>query len=124
MSAVNAMLILGVLMIAAGCWCLIRTYHMLKITIGIEVMVKAVTMFLMLAGRVSGRVALAQSFVITVMLEGGYLSDVPITIAAIDPCYSCTDRMLIDLVADLLYVWADPQMKAHYMAHRAEGGRG
>ena len=28
MSAVNAMLILGVLMIAAGCWCLIRTYHM------------------------------------------------------------------------------------------------
>ena len=68
MSAVNAMLILGVLMIAAGCWCLIRTYHMLKITIGIEVMVKAVTMFLMLAGRVSGRVALAQSFVITVMV--------------------------------------------------------
>jgi len=62
------MLILGVLMIAAGCWCLIRTYHMLKITIGIEVMVKAVTMFLMLAGRVSGRVALAQSFVITVMV--------------------------------------------------------
>lgn len=32
--------------------------------------------------------------------------------------------MLIDLVSDLLYVWADPQMKAHYMAHRAEGGRG
>jgi len=28
------------------------------------------------------------------MLEGGYLSDVPITIAAIDPCYSCTDRMI------------------------------
>jgi NADH-quinone oxidoreductase subunit D len=26
------------------------------------------------------------------MLEGGYLADVPITIAAIDPCYSCTDR--------------------------------
>lgn len=28
------------------------------------------------------------------MLEGGYLSDVPITIAAIDPCYSCTDRSI------------------------------
>lgn len=28
------------------------------------------------------------------MLEGGYLSDVPITIAAIDPCYSCTDRAI------------------------------
>ncbi|MCL1906108.1 MAG: nickel-dependent hydrogenase large subunit [Clostridiales bacterium] len=26
------------------------------------------------------------------MLEGDYLADVPIIIAAIDPCYSCTDR--------------------------------
>ncbi|MEN6316254.1 MAG: nickel-dependent hydrogenase large subunit [Clostridiaceae bacterium] len=29
------------------------------------------------------------------MLEGGYLADVPIIIAAIDPCYSCTDRAII-----------------------------
>jgi len=29
------------------------------------------------------------------MLEGGYLADVPITIAAIDPCYSCTDRAVV-----------------------------
>ncbi|MCE5196227.1 MAG: nickel-dependent hydrogenase large subunit [Negativicutes bacterium] len=29
------------------------------------------------------------------MLEGGNLADVPITIAAIDPCYSCTDRAII-----------------------------
>lgn len=29
------------------------------------------------------------------MLEGGYLADVPITIAAIDPCYSCTDRAIV-----------------------------
>lgn len=28
------------------------------------------------------------------MLEGEYLADVPITIAAIDPCYSCTDRAI------------------------------
>lgn len=28
------------------------------------------------------------------MLEGGHLADVPITIAAIDPCFSCTDRMI------------------------------
>lgn len=28
------------------------------------------------------------------MLEGGYLADVPITIAAIDPCFSCTDRCI------------------------------
>jgi len=29
------------------------------------------------------------------MLEGGYLADVPIAIAAIDPCYSCTDRAIV-----------------------------
>lgn len=29
------------------------------------------------------------------MLEGGHLADVPITIAAIDPCYSCTDRAIV-----------------------------
>ena len=29
------------------------------------------------------------------MLEGGYLADIPITIAAIDPCYSCTDRAIV-----------------------------
>lgn len=31
---------------------------------------------------------------ITYMIEGGYLADVPIVIAAIDPCFSCTDRMI------------------------------
>ena len=29
------------------------------------------------------------------MLKGGKLADVPITIAAIDPCYSCTDRAIV-----------------------------
>jgi len=28
------------------------------------------------------------------MLEGGYLADLPIVIAAIDPCFSCTDRLI------------------------------
>lgn len=31
------------------------------------------------------------------MLENGYLADVPIVIAAIDPCFSCTDRMMIGI---------------------------
>ncbi len=29
------------------------------------------------------------------MLEGDYLADVPIIVAAIDPCYSCTDRAIV-----------------------------
>ena len=31
---------------------------------------------------------------ISYMLDGGYLADVPIVIAAIDPCFSCTDRAI------------------------------
>ena len=37
---------------------------------------------------------LANSAAIAHMIEGGYLADVPIIIAAIDPCFSCTDRMV------------------------------
>jgi NADH-quinone oxidoreductase subunit D len=29
------------------------------------------------------------------MLQNGYLADVPIVVAAIDPCFSCTDRTTI-----------------------------
>lgn len=37
---------------------------------------------------------LANLSAIVYMIEGGYLADVPIVIAAIDPCFSCTDRMI------------------------------
>lgn len=37
---------------------------------------------------------LANAAAISHMLEGGYLADAPIVIAAIDPCFSCTDRMV------------------------------
>lgn len=64
----EVILIIGLLLIIAGSYCLIRTYHMLKIIIGIEVAMKAVTMFMMLAGYINGNVALAQTFVITVIV--------------------------------------------------------
>ena len=32
---------------------------------------------------------------VTYMLEGGWLADVPLVIAAIDPCMSCTDRAMV-----------------------------
>jgi NADH-quinone oxidoreductase subunit D len=34
------------------------------------------------------------------MIEGGFLADVPIVIAAIDPCFSCTDRAISVLDPD------------------------
>ena len=61
----NIVFIVGFLLIIAGCYCLIRTYHMLKIILGIEVAMKAVTLFITYAGYINGNIDLAQSFVIT-----------------------------------------------------------
>mgnify|MGYP000958286549 CR=1 FL=1 len=64
----NMMLITGFLLIISGAYCLMRTYHLLKIIIGMEVAMKAVTIFIILAGSVNGNMALAQSFIITVIV--------------------------------------------------------
>jgi len=64
----TVMLFVGFLMIIAGCYCMIRTYHILKILIGIEIAMKAVTMFLILAGYLNGHIGLAQAYVITAIV--------------------------------------------------------
>jgi NADH-quinone oxidoreductase subunit D len=38
---------------------------------------------------------LANVQAITKMMENSYLADVPIVLAAIDPCFSCTDRAVV-----------------------------
>jgi multisubunit Na+/H+ antiporter MnhC subunit len=64
----GTILLIGFLLIIAGCYCLIRTFHMLKIILGIEIAMKAATLFMILAGYVSGNKDLAQTFVITIIL--------------------------------------------------------
>lgn len=72
---------MGLMLIVAGCYCLIRTYHLLKIVIGIEVAMKAVTMFIILAGFISGSNALAQTFVVTVIVIEVVIAVVAVGIA-------------------------------------------
>ncbi len=76
------LLMLGLLMIFAGCYCLVRTYHMLKMTIGIEVAMKGVTFALVLAGNVVNNVALSETFVITVIVLEVVVAVVGIGMAA------------------------------------------
>lgn len=64
----SLILLIGFLLIIAGCYCLIRTYHMLKIIIGIEIAMKAVTLFILLAGYISGNIGLTQTFIITIIV--------------------------------------------------------
>lgn len=58
------------------------------------------------------------------MMKGGYLADMPITLAAIDPCFSCTDRS-IELLDDAghstgMRSWGD--VRAHGIRHYQERG--
>lgn len=56
------------LMLVAGCYCLMRTHHMLKSIVGIEIAMKAATMLIIFAGYINGNQALAEAFVITVIV--------------------------------------------------------
>ncbi len=68
MNLESVMLIIGVLIILSGCFCLIRTFHMLKIIIGMELSMKAVTLLFVLGGYLNGNMALSQSFIITIIV--------------------------------------------------------
>lgn len=57
-----------VLLLVDGLWCMLATRNLLRILIGLEVLMKSVTFFLIVAGYLSGRMALAQAMVITVIV--------------------------------------------------------
>jgi Ni,Fe-hydrogenase III large subunit len=47
-------------------------------------------------------------------LKGGYIADIPITLAGIDPCFSCTDRMVFyDEGKDRIWVWDEEQLRRY-----------
>lgn len=60
-----AVLVSAVLMILAGCFCIARSHHLLRILIGIEIAMKAVTLLIIFAGFVNGNDALAEDYAIT-----------------------------------------------------------
>ena len=68
MNATTVMLVCGLILILTGCVELIRTRHMLKIIIGLELAIKAISMFLTLGGWLNGNMALAQAFIVTVIV--------------------------------------------------------
>jgi NADH:ubiquinone oxidoreductase subunit K len=51
-----------------GIYCVIMTANLIRALIGIEVLIKAATLLLIVAGYITGHVALAQSLVITLIV--------------------------------------------------------
>jgi len=56
------------LIAAAGIYCIIATHNMIRILLALELLIKSVTLLLALAGEVCGKMALAQSFIIALII--------------------------------------------------------
>jgi len=56
------------LLLVDGAWCMLATYNLLRMLIGLEILMKSVTFLLIVAGYLSRRLALAQAMVITVIV--------------------------------------------------------
>lgn len=60
---------------------------------------------------------------VSYMLDSGYLADVPMVIAAIDPCMSCTDRaMVYDKKTDKVRVYGWDELRKYGIEHYKKRG--
>jgi multisubunit Na+/H+ antiporter MnhC subunit len=56
------------LVLIAGFYCLIASYNLIRALIGLELLTKSVTLFIILAGYATGRMGLAQALAITLII--------------------------------------------------------
>ena len=63
-------LVLGTfaVLLTEGFFCVIVTHNLLRVLIGLEILIKGVTLFIIAMGYISGQMALAQAIVITVIV--------------------------------------------------------
>lgn len=48
------------------------------------------------------------------MLVGGYIADIPIVLAGIDPCFSCMDRMVfVDVNKNKQWIWSGEELRRY-----------
>ncbi len=57
-----------ILLFITGIYCLLATFNIIRALIGLEILIKAATLFIILAGFICGRGAIAQSIVITLII--------------------------------------------------------
>ncbi len=61
-------LIFIILLFITGLYCILVSFNLIRILIGVEILIKAATLLIILAGYICGRTALAQSIVITLIV--------------------------------------------------------
>ena len=72
MIPVQALFSVGVIFIillsVAALYCILFSRNLIRMLIGLELLIKAVTLLIALAGYLTGRMALAQTFIITLIV--------------------------------------------------------
>lgn len=64
----NYFLVFISLLFITGLYCILVSFNLIRALIGLEVLIKAVTLLIILAGYLSGRTGLAQAIVITLIV--------------------------------------------------------
>ena len=57
-----------VILFVIGFYCVLVTHNLIRVLIGLEILIKAVTLLIIVAGYITGHQALAQSLVITLIV--------------------------------------------------------
>lgn len=57
-----------ILLFITGVYCILISFNLIRALIGLEILIKAVTLLIILAGYVCGRMALAQAIVLTLIV--------------------------------------------------------
>jgi multisubunit Na+/H+ antiporter MnhC subunit len=57
-----------ILLLIMGFYCIFMSYNLIRVLIGVELLIKAVTLLIIVAGYVTGHMALAQAIVITLIV--------------------------------------------------------
>lgn len=65
---IRVMMVFIPLLLIAGFYCIVVTRNLIRTLIGLEILTKAVTLLIIVAGYVTGHTALAQAFAITLII--------------------------------------------------------
>ena len=57
-----------IMLFVIGIYCIMASYNLIRVLIGVEILIKAVTLLIVICGYVSGYLALMQSLVITMIV--------------------------------------------------------
>jgi len=64
----NYFLIFIILLLVTGVYCILVSFNLVRALIGLEILIKAITLLIILVGYLCGRAALVQAIVITLIV--------------------------------------------------------